>query len=406
MYTPTDQAKLRILAVVGVLFALAFAVLLNQAEPVRVRSDFAQLWFAGKNLLTEGRNLYSTQNGVELIEFTGIATNPYEGNFYYPAHLFVLYAPLAALPFATAHLIWTIFIQLGFFAGLWLLMRAAGWPRAANPITLLLMLSALFIPHLQNTIFGQVNTLAVLGIGLAYYFLRSERYALAGAATTLLTYKPQASLAPLVFLLLWALLERRRWRLLLGFGIAGLTHWALAELFQRGWVPAFISGLANYRFIPFNFRSVLDAYWNPGQALAILLGIGWLALVLRYRRAQPDSPAFHYLLVLSYVLGWLALPLVGMSNMVAAPAALILLFAALQPHHPRLYRYGLLTVAAIYLLGLILFILGLSIQYGLQIDLTQPVYKGLLSLALLALALPALLQSPVDRLPSRASASE
>lgn len=386
-FTSTVRAKLLILSLVGILFALTFAYLLNQSEIVRMRTDFAQLWFAGRNLLVEGRDLYSTQNGIDLILFTGIETNPYEGNFYYPAYLFLLYFPLALLPFPMAHFIWILFIQICFFAGLWLVIRAAAWPRSSNQITLLFILSTVFIPNFQNTIFGQVNTLAVLGIGLVYLALRRGSYAWAGVWTTTLMYKPQANLLPLLFLLFWATLDRRRWRFLLGFAFAALSLWVSAELFQPGWVPAFLTGLTNYRFIPFELKSPLDSFWNPYQGLGIFLTFAFALLVIRHRRSQASEPIFNLLLAISFALNWLAIPVVGMSNMVTAPAVLIILFAALQFEHAPLYRNGLIAIFAIYFVGVCFFVFGLSAQYGLHIDLTQVVYKIGLSFAILVLAL-------------------
>ncbi|MQC27246.1 MAG: DUF2029 domain-containing protein [Chloroflexi bacterium] len=383
----TDRSKLRLLALVGLLFILAIGFLLSRSEPIRLRADFTQLWFAGRNLLTEGRNLYSTENGSDLIRFTGIETNPYEGNFYYPAHLFVLYYPLALLPLQSAHFIWLLFIQICFFVGLWLVIRSAGWPPSTNQITLFLILATLFIPTIQNTLFGQVNTIAVLGISLVYLALRRGNFAWAGVWASALTYKPQATLLPLLFLLVWAVLDRRRWRFLLGFGLAALTHWSLAEFFQPGWVPAFITSLTNYRFIPFALKSPLDSLWNPYQVFSISLSLAFAVLVFRHRRTQAAEPTFNLLLAISFALGWLAVPVVGMSNMVTAPAALIFLFAALKPEHSSLYRNGLIVISAIYILGIALFVFGLSTQYGLHIDLAEAVYKTGLSLAILTLAL-------------------
>lgn len=382
-----DRGKLLILALVGLLFVLAIASLFSHSEPIRLRADFTQLWFAGRNLLGEGRSLYSTENGIDLILFTGIETNPYEGNFYYPAHLFVLYYPLSLLPLLTASFIWIFFIQICFFVGLWLVIRAAGWPRSTNQITLFLILATFFIPNIQNTIFGQVNTVAVLGIGLAYIALRRGSFAWAGVWATALTYKPQTNLLLLLFLLLWAGLYRHRWRFLLGFGFTALAQWSLAEFFQPGWVPAFITGLTNYQFIPFAIKSPIDSLWNPYQILSITLAFTFAVLVIRHRQTQPTDPTFNLLFVISLALGWLIVPVVGMSNMVTAPAALLILFATLQTENPHLHRNGLITISAIYCLGILLFIFGLSNQYGFHINLTETTYKSGLSLAILALSL-------------------
>ncbi|MFN2227873.1 MAG: glycosyltransferase family 87 protein [Anaerolineae bacterium] len=394
--TPNEKKKLLILAAVGLLFSVAFALVLNGSPAVRYRSDIYLRWYASEKLLAEGRNLYDPRSAEEVT--TLVHGEARQTNYFYPAPMLLFTGPLALLPFRTAHLVWTLAGQLFYLAGLWIVARAVGWPRSVGGFTIFMSISVLFIPYFQHTIWSQFNTIGLLSLALCYVALRRGRYLLAGALATGLTFKPHTTVLALGFLLLWALFERRRWRFYLGFLVTGAVLWALAELAQPGWVLDFVGSLGGYRAS----ASVLDTVWNPYQIPAAVLCLAVVAVVVASRRASPASPAFAGCLALSLVAWFLVVPAIGMMHAVLLPVAALLLLPALQERRPALYRPALYGLALVYLLGIAAFAWGLSSpeRYGLHTRWSQMAYEAaapiLIGLFSIPLVLPPRAPQPVE----------
>ena len=384
-----NHRKTALLLLVCLLFAAAFAYLLTRQPMILIRSDHFSRWYATYKLAYEHRSIYDPQNGREVVALNTLPVNPVEGSFFYPAPLLVFTLPLAWLPYPTAHFIWVTVIQLFMVVGIYLVARQLDWPHSINHLSLFLLLTIIFIPNLQHTIWGQFNTISVIGLALTYLCLYRGQYFWAGLWLFSLTFKPHNMLLSLAFLLLWALFKKERWPLWLGFGLGGLCMWAFAEWLEPGWVESFLKGVRAYsafhKLIP-----VLDQFGLPAGVLpAILLGATALVF-LRNRGAGPRSPAFDGCLVLSLAVWWLVVPILGMMHMVSLPLALVLLFANLEKTQPRLSRWGVIGFLILYALGLVGFVYGLSSPglYGLHIRLAEAAYKIGMPILTIALSIP------------------
>ncbi len=385
-----ERQKLIILAVIGLLIMVGFAFFLNKSvEFNRLYSDLFLRWHATTKLLDEGRNLYDPQNATEMWEIA-FGHNPwgYETNFFYPAHLLIFIAPLALLPYQTAHFIWTIMIQFFYMAGLLLAIRIYNWPSRSNTIAAFMGLAFLSLPYIFHTIWGQFNTIAMLGLVLTYLALREDRYALAGALAVSLTFKPQNDLLVLVFLLLWSLWRRERWWFVAGFGIAGAVCWAIAEILQPGWVFAFLASLGNYTTI----RSAMDTLWNPGQIMSILLVLFSLGIFFWKRDAAPKSSAFAGCLMLSMAVWALIVPIFGWVHSVFLMTAVVWLIPLWRKHFAAYRNYPILVFIFLYILGWVGFFLG-NLTGGNQLDWVETGYKVLMPLSIFIFSLPLCFQS-------------
>jgi hypothetical protein len=211
---------------------------------VLIRSDHFSRWYAVNKLLTEQRSIYDPQNGKEIVALNSIPVDPIEGSFFYPAHLLVFLIPVAKLPYHIAHFLWIFTIQLFLIIGLFAIYKETHWPRSINQFSLLVLLSILFIPNLQNTIWGQYNTIGVISIVLIYITLRRKKYLLSGVISIGLTFKPQNFLLLLLFLGLWALPQKKRLNFILGFVISCFCFWFMAEIYEPIWVKSFLQGIS------------------------------------------------------------------------------------------------------------------------------------------------------------------
>jgi hypothetical protein len=263
-------------------------------------------------------------------------------------------------------------VQLFYLASIGLLIRHFHWPDTVNKITLLLIIATLFLPSLQHTIWGQFNTIGVLSLILSYLTLRQGKDGLAGVWAVGLTFKPQATLLPLLFLLSWALWQRR-WRFLLGFTLTSLMMEALAEFLQPGWVGDFIHSLKGY--VP--VQSAVDHIWNPFHITTIGLLLVTVVIFVKNRNVPASSVAFAGCLTF-YVAVWsLIVPIVGMLHIVIFPPILILLLISLKKYKPNWYLPVLLLLLLVYFVGWFGFLWGLSDQalYDQHILWPESVYK-------------------------------
>ena len=234
--TALTYNKLIILFLVSLVYSISFSYLLSNQPTVLIRSDHYSRWYATYKMVTEQRSLYDPQNGKEIVSLNSIPFDPIEGSFFYPAYLIVFILPFAWLPYPLAHFIWLNLIQIFLMLAIWLIYREIKWPNSINQFTLFFFLSIFFIPNFQNTIWGQFNTIAVISLALAYTCIRRQRYFLAGILATGMTFKPQQMLLTLIFLLVWALIQRERRRFIFGFILGMLALWLFANHFEPNWV--------------------------------------------------------------------------------------------------------------------------------------------------------------------------
>jgi hypothetical protein len=392
---PKAKEKTIILLAVSCLLSIALAFILSRQTVILIRSDHFSRWYATYKLVTEGRSIYDPENGKEIVSLNQIPTDPIEGTFFYPAHVLALTLPLVWLPYPIAHFIWLVLIQFFTIFGIFLVWRVKKWPDSPNQFAFFLLLSILFIPNIQNTIWGQFNTLALISLALVYISLIREHYGLAGLFAIGLTFKPQNMLLTLACLLIWALFERRRWAFLLTFSLGCLVAWAFGEWFEPGWMQKFLQGVRAYNAFH-TPQGVLSIDGWLGMAIRTSIILIPLALFLGYRDASPDSLPFTTGIVISLGAWWIVVPVLGMMHLVALPLALVLLLASLKKEMPELYRVAAVVFLGLYFLGLVGFIYGLSRPelYGLHIRLSEFFYKTLAPLVLALLAVPLALRSP------------
>lgn len=387
-----EGAKRIVLAAILLLYSMALAFIFTRQRIVLVRSDHHSRWYATTKLFFEGRSLYDPQNGQEVVALSPIPVDPIEGSFFYPAHLMLLTAPLAFFPYPVAHFIWLVSIQLFLILGTWLVSDHVGWPHSTTQLTILLLLAVFSIPNTQNTIWGQFNTVGVISLALVFLALRKGQYGLAGVWAIGLTLKPQTMLLTLVFLLLWALFERKRWRFILGFGMSAFACWAVAEWLEPNWVISFLEGVRAYSA----FHTPISVIAQGVQSGGILEGLVILASVaffIYHRHSSPDDLTFAGCIALSLAAWWLVMPVLGMMYLVALPLALVLLLSALERTSKTLYRTGVVGTVLLYILGFIGFLYGLSSPqlYGVHIQLAELAYKISMPILVVILTIPLLL---------------
>ena len=215
-------------------------------------NDFTCFYVVGRSL--SGHSAAQLYDWPMLASLVASVTGHGGGTYLpwlYPPSLLLLFQPLAALPMAVAHLVWSLG-TLALFAGV---LGAIAGPLAA--------LAALACPlTLSEAVMGQTGFLNASLLGGAL-LLADRRPGIAGILAGLLACKPQlALLLPLM------LLATQNWRALLA---AGLT--VLATVAASAW----LYGVDSWTTFALSLSANSDALANgrlvPWWALESLYGL-------------------------------------------------------------------------------------------------------------------------------------
>lgn len=390
-----ERQKLIVLIVVGLLYSASLAYFFQGLPRARLTSDFFPRWHASNKLLTTGRSIYDWANAAEVSEVTGW---PYlnQLGYYYPAYMLIFTAPLALLPYPVAHFVWVMFGLWCLWLGMAIFARRLEPGLSVGQLTLLLALFTTAVPVFQHTLYAQFNSIAALSLALIYVSLRRRRYLLAGVFAGGLLFKPQATLLPLIFLLLWSALRRERRRFWPGLALVSVGLWAIAELLEPNWVVSFLQSLESY--VPIN--SAIDIlFWNPYQFISLALAGLALWLIYRHRATPPEQPAFAGLLAFTICVNAVIIPMFGMLHIVFMGPALVMALNSYQAAYPAYARWLWGGVISLFVAGWLAFILPLLLteSTGLQITAAEWVYRFTLPLALGAVSLPLITGLPVLR---------
>lgn len=207
--TPKSQAALRLILL---LCAAGFILALPLPLPGRIgTTDFRPYW-ASSYLLGRGLD-FSDPGLIDATErtLTGWNRDYTMSAWFAPTGNLVL-LPFTRLPFARAAYYWLLINIAVIFTSALLL-----WRGPQSKVGIALIAAFVFSMTLLSLIYGQVNTLVLLGLALYLHFTERQRPAAAGVSLVLTTVKPHLVILALPLLLLDAL-RRRQWRMLAGFG--------------------------------------------------------------------------------------------------------------------------------------------------------------------------------------------
>jgi hypothetical protein len=189
----------------------------------------------------------------------------------------VILLPFMLISFSKAVYYWLVLnIVILFYSAVLI------WEGPKTHIWMPLLAAFSFSMTIFSLIFGQINTMEVLGLALFLRFGRSNRQYFAGASLVLTTIKPHLVILTLPILLL-DLLRKRDWKTLIGFFIALGFCFIILFAFHPPWIKSFwaviSSGMSTVRETPtINGLLVLLGENTVGKVLwliVLLLGILW-----------------------------------------------------------------------------------------------------------------------------------
>ena len=378
-----DPKKIWILAGVGLIFSITLAIVLLQVDKGNYYDDFYTRWYATKQLFISGRSLYDRQNAIDATQWVVHPANDLV--FYYPAYLLVFTGPLSLFPYTIARAIWTVLGMWGIWVGTYLFVKLPRQSLSSNQLTILLVGATTTFPFLQHTVFSQFNAIGVISLGLIYWALLRKKYFGAGLLTAGFLFKPQATLIPMIFILLWGLWKRERWKLIVGFLVSSLSLLAFAELMEPNWLSHFLAALDSYPAISSPAMDFGDQNgWLSGALVLLTLWFSWQG-----KETEPNHWLFRAGLLWALSLNALIVPLVATFHMVYLAPMLALMLGLVKERSPHKFKLAWIFTLLIFVIGLV----GLSfpvLLFGVsdsQIITSEFIYRTLAPIPIAGIAL-------------------
>lgn len=266
-------------------------------------NDLYPIWLGSRELLVHHRNPYSRELNTEIqAAFYGAPLPPgdYEDKqccFAYPVYVAFLLAPGWATTFSTLSLVVLWFLALATAASVacwWAATRSAAVsPWWAIPLVVVSP------PVAQGLDLRQLTLLVAALLSMSAVLARYNHFTLAGLVLGCATIKPQMSLLPVAWMLLWTLNDwTKRKKLIIGFiGIVALLL-AAGEFVLPGWIPKFVAQLEYYRHV--TGEGMLDLFYgrSTGLRLSFISTAGLFFVMWRRRTVSDFMPMLAFLLAI------------------------------------------------------------------------------------------------------------
>ena len=295
-------------------------------------TDFSHLYTLGSVALTHRAvDLYDAAAQTEITArripgAAGVAYIPM-----YPPQVSIFFAPLAALPYSAALVIWLVISALVY--GLCCYVTWLACPRLHNERWTVVLLAVAFPGFFHLIVWGQTSAMALACFTAAFFFLRDEKPFLAGLALGCLMFKPQLGIAA-AFVFVYA----RAWRVVMGGLLSAAAQLVLPAIYYgpeslRAWARMTRSVAINVALLeprPYQTHN-LRIFWTmliPGRTLpftlyvvSALVILGLTAAVWSRRPALPLSMRYSALLLASVLV---APHLIVYDLVILAPVFLLL----------------------------------------------------------------------------------
>jgi hypothetical protein len=254
-------------------------------------NDFLVHWVGTRALLVEGISPYSDEVAERIqTQAYGRPARPgeHELRVAYPLYGEIVFLPFALIgDYTVARALWMTALEAGLLGLAILSLRLTLWRPGAWLVGAFLVFSVIWYHGLRPLINGNAVVLVALMLAGAFLALRARRDELAGVLLALATLKPQVTLLPLLFILLWTL-SHGRWKTLAWLLISLALLSAIAALFLPDWPIQNLREVLRYpEYNPPGTPGAAFASWWPSAGyrlgwvlsaiVAILLILEWIA---------------------------------------------------------------------------------------------------------------------------------
>jgi hypothetical protein len=333
----------------AVLLSIVFLVLLTIANYQYARNnpggtDFLVHWLGTRAYFTEGISPYSDQVAVQIQNMVyGRTALPgeHELRVAYPFYSVILFFPLALIQdFTVARAVWMTILEIGLIALTLVSIQLTTWRPKNWMMILLLVFSLLWYHGLRSLINGNVVILIALGVAGAFYAIKNKYDEMAGVLLALTTIKPQVVLLVVLYVLIWAIFQRR-YRIIAWFFITMTLMVACATLLIPDWIMQNLREVMRYPgYNPPGTPASALATWFPalGPRIGTIISLAVIVIMIVEWWLARHQEYRHFLwtgcltLVLSAWSGIQTDP----GNFIMMMPAVILFFAILAERWPAI----------------------------------------------------------------------
>lgn len=209
-------------------------------------NDFYSRWAGAHAYLVEGRNPYDLKVTEEIQKVLNIDPKRVgNSGFHYPLHVLFTFWPLVYLPYPWAQAIWqTLLIWVtGGVVGV--MLRWLKWKPSPLGMAALILTAVFFYPAARSMLLGQFTLHVTLFLALCLLALQNKQDGWAGVALAATSIKPQMVVVVGLFLVLWAI-SQKRWRFVYGVLGGGLFFLVASMLVYPPWVLRFLEDNRRY----------------------------------------------------------------------------------------------------------------------------------------------------------------
>lgn len=215
-------------------------------QPNPGANDFYSRWAGAKALLLDGRDPYSLAVTEEIQVVIRIRPEQVgRGGFHYPLHVTFLFLPLVYLPYNWAQAIWQTALVWVIIGTVLVLLSHYRWRPSPPGLAALLIVGIFFYPAARSVLLGQFTLHVTLFVALSLLCLRNGRDGWAGIFLAATSIKPQMVAALGIFLLVWAI-QQKRWRFVAGVLGSGAAMFLAALLLYPRWPISFVQDMFRY----------------------------------------------------------------------------------------------------------------------------------------------------------------
>jgi hypothetical protein len=335
-------------------------------------NDFLVHWVGTQTFIKEGISPYSDQVALkiqELVYGRPALEGEHELRVAYPFYSIFLFLPFSLIEdFTIARALWMTLLELSIIASVLMMLKIINW-KPKFLITVLVIVFSLFWYHgLRTIINGNAVALILLAVVFVLYGIKNKQDELVGICLALITIKPQVVIAFILFIVFWALVNRRykiifwffgTFTALILLGLFLLPSWPmefLREVFgYPGYNPPGTPATALYEIIP-----------GIGKQLGLLISIiSGLILVTEWHIGRKSRQLkIVWVACLTLVLGqWINIQTDPGNFIVMFPAIILTLWMTEDRWKNRGQWINILFLAILFFIPWIIFIRTIQHDY-------------------------------------------
>lgn len=310
--------------------------------------SFLACWMGTRLLLTEGISPYddivSKQIRDKSEELYGQKQPAKSAQVFYPLYSGLIYFPYALIEdYLLAHSLWMTTLEIALIGLAIACLKVTRWRVPAIMFVLYFFFCLFWIHSIMPLITGNVVIIVALCLTLSVLAIRSGYDELAGILLAVSTIKPLVAIWLIVFLVIWAVFQRR-WKIPIWFGGTLIILIVVSVFFFQSWLLDYLRTMFLYirSSLPLTPAPTFKV-WLPGIGerlgwltsilLGVVLMIEWIA-----GSKKPDFRRMLWLACLTLVIGQGISFLSDPINAIVLLLPLVVVFSVLDERWKRTGR--------------------------------------------------------------------